>query len=227
VGHQHHGYLHLLLHTAHQVPHLGAQRRIESGERFVKQERARPADERAGYGDALSLPARYLGWKSLFVPPKPEPFDHRVRPVPAFDPFDAMAAVQDVLFHGHVREEGQVLEHVADGPLRRRKVPAGSEQGLSLEPDHAGIGSHEARDRAERKRLAGPGTAEQHRKLVPEFPGDIEGERAKRPLDRYRKSHQTALLPRRFAVYKSSADSPAKSSTSMFARPRSPLVAAE
>jgi hypothetical protein len=40
--------------------HLGAQGRVEVGERLVEQEQRRPADDRAAHGDALALAAGEL-----------------------------------------------------------------------------------------------------------------------------------------------------------------------
>src|SRR3954447_13199387 len=78
----------------------------------------------------------------------------------AGDSLDA-EAVADVLRDRHVREEGVVLEHGVDVAL----VRGGARALAPAERDPPAVGALEARDQAERRRLAGTGGPEQREEL--------------------------------------------------------------
>ena len=69
----------------------------------------------------------------------------------------------DVAPDGHVGEEGELLEQIADMPLLRGKIDVlfAVEQHLVAETDHAPVGLFNARDTFERHAFARSRCAEQ------------------------------------------------------------------
>src|SRR5262249_36486194 len=100
-------------------------------------------------GDPLALAARELVGPRLREVPDAEPVEVLV---------DALApSVRHVLAHGHVREEGVLLEDKADPPL----VGPEEHAGVRVEPDRVpesdppARGPDETRDRAKHRGLSG------------------------------------------------------------------------
>ncbi len=73
----------------------------------------------------------------------------------------AVQSVCDVAVHGHVREQGILLEHHAHPPLLGCDIHTAAEHDLIPNTNSAGIRRLEPGDRAQRRRLAATRRAEQ------------------------------------------------------------------
>ena len=144
--------------------HLLAQLEVERAERLVEQQRRRLVDERAREGDALLLAAGELSRLALL---------HALEAHRAQRGRDARAHVvtahaldaqpeRDVLEHAHVREQRVRLEHHVDVPLGRRHV----RDVAAAQQDAAARGLLEARDHAQRRRLAAARRPEHREELA-------------------------------------------------------------
>jgi hypothetical protein len=80
------------------------------------------------------------------------------------------ACVGDIPFHGHVREEGVLLEDEADAPLLGWTVDPrrGVEEHALAERDSPALGTDESCDRSQDARLAGAGRADEREGLAPD-----------------------------------------------------------
>ena len=104
-----------------------ARQRVEGGERLVHQHGVGAGGQRPGDADALALAARELvrqaraiaGVEAHEAEQLVHPRGH-ARLVPAEQP----RRDGDVLRHRHVREQADLLEHVADAPAQGDRVEA-------------------------------------------------------------------------------------------------------
>ena len=122
VGHVEHGDAPGLVPALEVVHDVALDRVVERRQRLVEQQRFGVGDERAGQRRALTLAAG-----NLVRAAAEQPFDvERLGGLgDALLPLVARQrrqAVADVLRHGHVREERELLEDVAEAPLRHRDV---------------------------------------------------------------------------------------------------------
>ena len=143
----------------------GPQFRIETGERLVEQENARPTDQRPGQRRSLLLAAGQLVGKPPGEVPDLNQAQRLLRAESAFREWHARGTEDEVeiLETRQVRPQREILEHEPYAPsvwgderaarLRDRRVKDG---------DGAGIWRLEARDQAQQRRLAGPARAEDH-----------------------------------------------------------------
>ncbi len=146
----------LLVEAAKPAPQLLTDLCVERAERFVEQQHARLHGEGPREGDALPLTARELrrisGAKVIELHELEEildlPGNFRVRRAPV--PRSHSEAERDVLEHRHVSEERVVLKDEPDCPISR----AGVGRVLALEQHRARIGSLQAGDDAQQRRLA-------------------------------------------------------------------------
>src|SRR3954469_24409583 len=125
--------------------------RVERRERLVEQQDARVACKRACKSDALLLTTRERPRSRVRERVEPEPPEELGHVAPR--------AKGDVLPDGEMREEGVLLEDVADAPLLRRQRDPPVEPHVVSERDPSGRGPNEAGDRAQDRRLAGAGRA--------------------------------------------------------------------
>jgi hypothetical protein len=164
VGDVHEGDADLLLQLLELVLHRLAQLEVEGAEGLVEEEHRRPVDQRARQGDALPLAARELTGSPVADAGQMHEVERLVGPAPRLgrgDPRHAQAE-HDVLPHGHVREERVVLEDGVDRPVEGRHAV----DGPAAEQDLARGRLLEARDGAQRRRLAATGGAEQGEELA-------------------------------------------------------------
>ena len=84
---------------------------VKGGEGLVEQKKLRIADQDAGQGDALLLPAGELVRLVVLQPFKLHEGDHLGSP-PLFYRVVLLSAqaAEDVLPHGHIRKKGVILE---------------------------------------------------------------------------------------------------------------------
>jgi hypothetical protein len=132
---------------------LGAQGRVEGGERLVEQDHRGLRGERAGQRDPLLLPAGQLvrvsrrqGGRQL------DQLEHLAQPVAAATRTGQPEG--DVVPDGEVGEQRTLLRHVADPALLRRHRAAGTHHGALAEHHHSLVRLHEAGDDPEQRGLA-------------------------------------------------------------------------
>ena len=136
--------------------------RVQGAEGLVHQHDRRPRRQGPGQPHPLLLPARQRGRRAGGEGPRQghevEQFvdpggDIRLRPA------QQPRADGDVLGHGHVREQADALEHIADAPAQQRSGLAA--HGTALEPHLSLIRFDQAVDGLERGGLARSGGADQ------------------------------------------------------------------
>ena len=139
-------------------PDHPARVRVERRHRLVEEEHARRARERPRERNALPLAAG-----ELRRPRAGEVLD----PQPPEQPVGAPSAERDVLLDGQVREEGVLLEDVADRALFRPPVDAAGPvvPDVLATCDRARPRTHEARDRPQDGRLPSAGRPDEREGL--------------------------------------------------------------
>ena len=156
------------------VLQLGADQRIERGERLVHEQDRRLGGEGAGQADALLHAARQL--MRVFL-----------RPGRQIDEFELLAdlllalglrhagkfeAEADIFLHRAPRQQAELLEHHGDlvlaKPSQRRLVAGDDVDHLVAVLDHDAAARHEVQpvDGAQQRRFAGAGQAHQHGNLA-------------------------------------------------------------
>ena len=146
------------------LPHLLAQKRVERGERLVKEDTARLDDDRPGEGDALLLSAGKLVGVPRFKVLKmdcAQRLAHSALQVLRI--FLGTQSERDVFKHRHVRPERKILKHKAKPALFWRQVDLflPRKHTSLIKPDLAGIRRFQPGDHAQQRRLAAAGGAEQ------------------------------------------------------------------
>ena len=169
------GEAELLLQLADLDAHLLPQLGVEVGQRLVEQQHVGPEDERARQRHPLLLAARKLARQALaqmLEADQPQGLGDAAARSPSLD----LAHLQpegDVLRHRQMREERVALEHQAGVALPRRQ-----RRDVALAQPHVPAGRlDEARDDAQRRRLAAAGRPQQHHELAV---GDVERDVAHR-----------------------------------------------
>ena len=107
--------------------HLQAQLRVQVGEGLVHENQGRLEHDGASNGHPLLLPSGELAGQLGFVAPELHEGDHLVHPCRDLGRRHPSHAQSEphVPTHGHVGEEGVVLEYHAEAaPLRRQRVNA-------------------------------------------------------------------------------------------------------
>src|SRR5581483_6184164 len=166
--------------------------RVERGQRLVEEEHSRVSGERTREGDALPFPAGELRGLRVGQIRDPEALEQLVDP--------RATAVADVRANGHVREERVLLEDEADTPLLRPLA----EPVLAVELD-ASVSLREPGDRAQQRRLARPGGADESRRpLDRERDGQLEVAKRSREVEsegsHFRVTSSAALVSTRSAL---------------------------
>ena len=113
-------------------------------------------DQRAGKADALAHAAGKLARIGGFVTVEADQVDRRQRALSDLDVGqpERLEPELHVFKHGEPGEQRERLEHHGDAGRR-------PQHRLAQIGDRAGRGRHQAGDRAQQRRLAGPGAAEQ------------------------------------------------------------------
>ena len=137
---------------------------VEAAGGLVEKEQSRPAGEGARELDPLQRPIRQAGGRALGVLDDPDVGERleRVTALLAL-PLQArrgMRADEDILEHGHPREELEVLEGARD-PQPDHAARPDAPQRSAVEDDVARVEPVEAGDRVEGRRLAGAVGADQ------------------------------------------------------------------
>ena len=142
---------------AQVLAQAAAQVGVEAGEGFVEQQQVGPRRERARQGDALLLAAGEFVGVALRQAVEAEQGEGVEAARLTRAAVKAVQAEADVVGHGEVREQRQVLEHEAEAAFFRRqrqRVHAAKAQG-------AGVGRVQARDGAKQGGLAAAAGPEQ------------------------------------------------------------------
>ena len=153
-------------------PHVGAQLRIEIGERLVHQEDARLADDGAAEGDALLLAAGELARLPAQQVLDLEQLGGLLDPPLALLLADLLdlERVEQVVVRAHVRVERVLLENEGDVSVLRLDT----DHALVVDADVARVRLLQPGDHAQRGRLAAAGGAEQHQELsVAHLEGEV------------------------------------------------------
>ena len=160
VGDEQRGERNLGEELAQLRAHARARVSVERSEGLVEEEHRRDAGESPCQGDALALAARELARPRVAKRGDPEQVQQLVRPL--------RPGVGDVLRHGHVREEGVLLEDEADRAMLRRKVDLGLrvEPRLAREGHVSPLGPQEPCDRSQHARLARARRADERDRLA-------------------------------------------------------------
>ena len=149
--------------------HLLPQLQVERAERLVEEQHLGVVDQGARERDALALATRQLDRLALAEARQLhdlQDFLHSQPPLPARHALHPQP-VGDILGDSHVREERVVLEDRVDVSRVRRQARHVAPRKF----DPPLVGTLEARDQAQRCRLAGAGGPEQGEKLAG---GDLE-----------------------------------------------------
>ena len=126
VGDEDDGLADLLLQPEKLVLQTGADDRVDRPERLVHEHQRGICSEGAREPDALPLATRQLGREALPVLVRVEPDEleqlarARLDPLPV--PAQQTRHRTDVRLHRHVREEADLLDHVADRAAQLRQV---------------------------------------------------------------------------------------------------------
>src|SRR4051812_27596516 len=106
------------MHLEEQFGDLLRRSRIEVAGRLVAEQQPRPADQRAGDGDALALAAGQLAGPVIGPVAEADNVDQLARPLLAIvRPLADECRHQYVLENGALRQQTMVLEHEADRPV--------------------------------------------------------------------------------------------------------------
>jgi hypothetical protein len=168
VGDEQGGVARAVVDFAQPAAQVAAHLGVERAERLVEQQHPGLDGESAGQRHPLALAARKLGGAALTEAAEL----HKVEQVPdtAVDlarlrPLAARPHPQpvgDVVGHGHVAEQGVVLEHEADATAAHRNARGV----LVAEQDAAGARRLQAGDQAQKGRLARAGRTQQRHQLA-------------------------------------------------------------
>ena len=175
VGDIDRGGLHHLVHALDLDPHLHAQLGVEVGQRLVEQKDLRVAHDGAAHRDALALAA---GQRLRLAVQQLGDVENARRIVDALldlvlGELAQLQPERHVLERRHVRVKRVILKHHGDVAVFRRQVV----DDLAADIDVARGDFLEARDHAQRGRLAAARWADQHDEFVV---GDIEIDAAHR-----------------------------------------------
>ena len=152
------------LHLAHGVAQLDADARIERAEGLVEQQHGRLVRERARHRDALLLAAGELAGVALVVALERDELQQLFAPLAPLCRRHAPHAQGelDVLRHGHVAEQGVVLEHHAHAAL-----PGGQLRDVApMQRDAPVVDRREPRERAQQRALAAARRPKQHEEFA-------------------------------------------------------------
>ncbi|MNG93382.1 hypothetical protein D3C79_523480 [compost metagenome] len=124
MGHVDHGDAQALVDVLDLHLHMFTQLLVERAERFVHQHQLGLEHQRPGQGHALLLATRQLAGVALGEGIELDHVQHPLDPLADVGLAQVAHAQREgqVFGHGHVREQGVVLEHHADVTLVRRHV---------------------------------------------------------------------------------------------------------
>ena len=161
VADEHIGEAALVAKVHQEVEDLGLDRDVERGGRLVEEENLRFQDQRAGDGDALALAARELVRVAVAeARPQADRVEHVADALPrAVEALDRQR-LGELGHDGLARVEGSVgiLKHHLDPAVE--VAPALARHRLARQPDHAVIGGVEPGKRAQDRRFAAAGFAD-------------------------------------------------------------------
>ena len=173
VGDEHDRLLEIGLQPAELVLQPGARDRVDRAERLVHQQHRRVRGERARDADALPLPTRELVRIAVAVLRGIEPDEVEelvdARALPLLVPSEHLRHRRDVVFDRLVREQPDLLDHVADASTQMHRVDV--RDVLVLDVDAATRRLDQPVDHAQQRRLAAARRADEHRDLAV---GDLE-----------------------------------------------------
>ncbi|EAU69883.1 permeases of the major facilitator superfamily [Stigmatella aurantiaca DW4/3-1] len=166
VRDEHHGRLQGLEHPAHLAPGGGPQRRIEAGEGLIEEQHPRSRGQRPGQRHPLLLTSRKRMGHPRLETAQPEQLQHGAGAGHLLPARQRIEAKGDVVQHGQVGEEGEVLKHHAHPALVRRKERVRPGQQTALQRDGPGLRPLETGHQPQRRRLAAARGANQGQRLA-------------------------------------------------------------
>ena len=176
---------------------------VQGGEGLVQHQQVGPADQNAGQGRPLRLPAGELGGPKPLQPLQPH-HGHRVLEQSLlFAPVRLPAqAAQDILRHRHIGKQGVALEQVAHPTPLRRQVDAlfAVEQSLTVQDDAPPVGPLDPGDALEGHALAAARGAQQAQHAALGFEPDLEEEASQVFFYVHQKAHRRTPVPLRFSI---------------------------
>ena len=160
VRHHDGGETELVVELADRGAELIARHRIERAERLIEKQQSGRGSERAGDADALPLTARQgIGHPTCEILRQIDQIE-QVGDAGAGRLFACQPqADRDILGHGHVREQADILKDIADSAAQR--VRGGSRHRLLADPHHAFAGLDQAVDHLQQRGFARAGRADQ------------------------------------------------------------------
>ena len=176
---------------------------VQGGEELVQHQQIGPADQDAGQGRPLGLPAGELGGPQLLQPLQAHHGHRLLEQGLLFVPVRLPAqAAQNVLGHRHIGEQGVALEQVAHPPPLGGQVDAlfAVEQGLAVQDDTPPVGPLNAGNAFEGHALAAARGAQQAQHAALGFKPDLEEEAAQILFNVYQKAHRRTPVPLRFSM---------------------------
>ena len=168
VRDEHDGLLQIGLQPTEFVLQPRARDRVDGAERFVHQQHRRVRGERARDADALPLPTRELMRIAVAVlrgieADEVEEFVD-ARPLPVLVPSEHLRHRRDVVFDRLVREQPDLLDHVADASTQMHRIDV--RDVLVLDVDAAARRLDQPVDHAQQRRLPTSRGADEHRDLA-------------------------------------------------------------
>ena len=168
VGHEQDGLGEVLLEPQELVLEAVADDRVDRPERLVHEHDRRVRGEGPGDAHALALAARELVRVAVAVAARIQPHDGQQLvgplPLPRRGPAQEPWHDDDVLTDRLVREQADLLDHVADAAPQRRHVALRGI--LAVDEDPAARRLDQAVDHLERRRLAAAGRADEDADLA-------------------------------------------------------------
>jgi len=164
VGDEDAGHVQLVVEPAEPAAQLLAHPGVQGAEGLVEEQHLGPGGERPGQGHALPLAAGELVRVAPGQPLELHQREQLLHPRLHLGP-GALADPErkgDVVPHGHVAEEGVVLEHQPHVPV----AGAPAVDGRAAVADLAGVRGLEAREDAQERGLAAAGGAEERGQLA-------------------------------------------------------------
>ena len=192
VGHHQHFPAVCLQHVAQLDLQRITQVCVQGRKRLVQHQQTRFADQNAGQGGALLLPAGELGRFVVLESVQLHQPDDLRKPlfllIPVLFP---VQAAEDVLPHGHVREERIVLKQVADLPFLGRQVDVlfGVEQHRAVQLNMPPVRPFDAGNAFEGKALAAARGTQQTGDAVFGFKLGVQGKGPQPSRDVHDQAH--------------------------------------
>ncbi len=164
---------------------LGAQVRVEAGERLVEQHQRRRWGHGPRQGNPLALSAGQLVRVAPAIAAEADEIEPPVDAPLPFGPCHVAQPEGDVVRHGEMREQSVLLEDESDAPPLRVDSTRPVVHQRPSDADRAAIDTDESGDQSQQRRLPAPARAHESEQLLAgELHGDV--------VDRHRRPERLA-----------------------------------